>query len=505
MAERSKHHRKREHRPGWAGLRDDWASAWSRFTGRTSTNHKRFALAVFALGALLRVLRMDGPVTFDEALTYTQYAGRGFGFLFSDYTYPGNHILYSALARLSVLVFGVHPWSLRLPALLAGLLVMPLGYAFARQVFNRHIAVLFLCLLAVSGPLVEYSAKARGFSLVWLFTMAALLAGRHFVKTENMTGAVLMALFCALGMWATPYMAFPVLMVFLWSAGMLFHSYESTVRRRSVKLAGAFFLALAFTAACYAPVVAVHSMDHLVNHPTLEENTWQHFVNTQQDRAFDLWAYFTATAHPVLAFAGIVAVTYAAIVSAKYRILLLAMAFGAVPLVMVLQFVAFPAAWTYTLLVFHLGTAIGCFYLLKLVRDKLAPGFTKSQRSLAAGLALLLVFGWTGLRGEQDVVERFPEARQAAAWIAANTRPGDRLAVSSPWDAPIGFYLACDKVNGRILNGEGAPSGHSFLVVVPGHGQTPAGVAKNFRAAPVGMDRFKQVAGWGRLEIFGVE
>ncbi|MBK9059297.1 MAG: glycosyltransferase family 39 protein [Flavobacteriales bacterium] len=161
---------------------------------------------VLAIGVILRILRLDGPVTYDEALTYVNYSSRSFGFLFSDYMYTGNHILHSAFVRISTLIFGVHLWSLRLPALIAGILVMPLFYAFVRALFNRHIAVIALCLLAVSGPLVEYSALARGYGLTWFFMVCSLLAARHFVKHENSVSVVMLGLFCALGMWAAPVM-----------------------------------------------------------------------------------------------------------------------------------------------------------------------------------------------------------------------------------------------------------------------------------------------------------
>lgn len=41
-------------------------------------------------GVALRILRMNEAVTYDEALTYVHYAGRSFGFLFSDYLFTSN-------------------------------------------------------------------------------------------------------------------------------------------------------------------------------------------------------------------------------------------------------------------------------------------------------------------------------------------------------------------------------------------------------------------------------
>ncbi|HRQ83559.1 MAG TPA: glycosyltransferase family 39 protein, partial [Flavobacteriales bacterium] len=269
------------------------ATARKRILQRTGGHHKYFVLFVLVLGLVLRAWRLNEPVSYDEALTWTEYARKSFGFLLSDYTFTSNHILYSALAKISVLLFGLHPWSLRLPALVAGMLVLPLAYLFVRMVFNRHIAVIFLCLLAVSSPLVEYSAMARGYSLVWLFTICALLAGRHFVKSENWVSAVLLATSTALGMWAAPVMVYPAVMAYFWTLFMLMTNYQSTLRRRVLKLAGSFLLAGGLASLCYAPVIAMHSLDSLLHHPSLADHTWNHFVNTQQDQAFGVWAYLT--------------------------------------------------------------------------------------------------------------------------------------------------------------------------------------------------------------------
>ncbi len=495
--------RRRQHQPGLAGLRADLAGGLRHLSSRTSSQHKRFVLAVVVLGTLLRALRLDAALSFDEAYTWTGYASRSFGFLFSDYTFTGNHILYSALARLSTLVFGVHAWSLRLPALVAGVLVMPLAYSFTRKVFNRHIAVIFLCFIAVSGPLVEYSAMARGYSLMWLAMMGMLATGRHYVKTENWASAVLMAVVAALGMWATPAMAYAAIMAYAWTWFMLLSNYESTVRRRTGKLLGSLVLAGVLSMLCYLPVIITHSVDHLINHPSMVENTWARFVNTQQDRVFEVWAYFSDSSSTLLAVAGMLSVVYAANVSSKYRFLIFGLLLGSVPLILVQRFLAPPATWTFTLAIFGLGIAIALFYLLKLVRDKLFTGFTKAQRTLVAGVAVLLLFGITGQRSPGDPVERFPDAQLAAQWLADNTGPGDRICVQSPWSPAMEFYLSA--YGSRASVGGGLPAGRLLVLVAPGHGQTPMGVMRDAGIAAPDSTGLHELRTWGRLELFEVQ
>ncbi|MBK9286139.1 MAG: glycosyltransferase family 39 protein [Flavobacteriales bacterium] len=129
-----------------SGIRNTWYSLFHR----SSSTHLRFVLGLIVLGSILRILQLSAPITYDEAFTYVQYASRPFHILLADYSYPNNHILHSLLVKLCTKLFGLHLWSLRLPALIAGILVMPVFYVFVRVMFNRYIALIALGLVASS-------------------------------------------------------------------------------------------------------------------------------------------------------------------------------------------------------------------------------------------------------------------------------------------------------------------------------------------------------------------
>ncbi|MEO8732906.1 MAG: glycosyltransferase family 39 protein, partial [Flavobacteriales bacterium] len=182
-------------------------------------------MAVLLLGAVLRMARLGDAVTYNEAAAWADHAHRSLATLLSDLPLPHHHILHDLLVRFCVVIFGVHTWSLRLPALLAGILLLPLLYAFVRTTFNRHIALLAMCLLAVSGPFVEYSAMARGYALTWPLIIGALIAGRHFTKRDNLVSLFLMGLCCALAMWAVPTALHAVVMVYFWTFFLITKRY----------------------------------------------------------------------------------------------------------------------------------------------------------------------------------------------------------------------------------------------------------------------------------------
>ncbi|HSL72294.1 MAG TPA: glycosyltransferase family 39 protein, partial [Longimicrobiales bacterium] len=97
----------------------------------------------------------------------------------SDYSVPNNHLLSTALIRVSYLAFGAEPWVLRLPAMMAGILTIPVSYFAARALFGRSSALLCAALVATVPQLVLYSAAARGYALIVLFTFALVLSAAY--------------------------------------------------------------------------------------------------------------------------------------------------------------------------------------------------------------------------------------------------------------------------------------------------------------------------------------
>lgn len=486
---------------GMAPFRQDLRRAWVRLVRRTSPAHRRFVWLLVLVGAALRVARVNEAVSYDEALTWTHYASQRLWFVLSNYTFTSNHVLHSVLVKVSTGIFGVHLWSLRLPALLAGIAVMPLYYAFVRAMFNRYIAVLALALVAASGPLVEYSALARGYSLTWLFLVCALLAGRHFVKRENTVSGALMAVFCALGLWAVPTMAYAAVLVYLWAFLYLATTYRSTLQRRALKLLGSLVLCVAVSLLFYAPLIGAHGLDHLLQHPSLGEPSWKRFLQSEQDEAFALWVYFTDTGATWISLLGIIGVVYAAYTSRKYRLLLVALLLSTVPLVLVQRLVAPPRVWTYTLFFLHLSSAIAVFYFLKFLQERVHAGIAKRRRTAVAALVIAAGMGWLGMTAPREVPERFPDAVRAAGWAREHLRPGDRVWARPPWDAPMGFHLACMRLDPTI-GGRPAPGAALYVLVGPGDGQTLSGVLRGNGLPDTAAVRFRKVEDWHRLEIF---
>lgn len=483
-------------------LRADVAKALRDLRRQTSRAHMRMLLLLIVVGAVLRAVLLWQPITYDEAFTYTYYASRPVHVIVSDYSYPNNHILHSVLVHVITTLFGVGKVSLRLTAFLAGVAVLPLFYLFVRVLFNRYIALLALAMACGSGPLLDYSACARGYSLTWLFMVLALLLGRYLVKQERTSAAVLLGLCCALGMWTIPSFAYIAGMVYSWMIIAMVGRQEESIQKKFMNVALSFVVFLLATLVLYLPVILVHGVDRIISHETYGIPDRDLFARSYADGAMELWAALVDTSALWLVLVGIVALVYAGYTSSKFRTLLIGLFLGAVPLVIFQALVAPPRVWYYSVFIFHIGSAIALFYLLKLVQERFWPSSGKRQRTILASAIVLVVFGWLGLRVERIGHGGMPEAEVCARKALDTLKPGDKLYAQYPWDSPIEFHLLAMGGDRDLMYGP-CPAGNTLWVAVgPDYEQTLEGVLLHQRVPPGTHPPFRLIQDSPRLKIF---
>lgn len=486
----------------WAQFRFDVRDVRERYFKRTSAAHKRFVLLLILVGAALRAALMLEPITASEALACMGFAFQPVGTIVSDYSLPINHVLHTLLAKASMGIFGVGTVALRLPAVLASVLALPLFYLFVRSMFNRYIALMALAMAASFPAQVELGALAHGYSIAWCAMLAGFVLGRHLVRERNAVTSVLLGFTLALGMWATPSMIFPALMVLLWVLFSLLAKYERSLNDRLLSLGLAVTVFLVATVLLYAPIVMTHGIDHLFNHLTEGEISWKEFRTGYPDKVLDLWSWVVDPTYGWVALLGLLSLVYSAYISVKYRFMLLALVLGAVPLTLLLANVAPPWDWSYALFIFHIGSAIAVFYLLKFVQDRIAKGFGKRTRTGWAALFLVAAFAIPGYPVVRDRPERMGEARFVVNLLSSAMQPGDRLCITPYWEHAIRFEWRSLGMDAGRWAGEPDPGRLLFTVL-----QKPTGpdYEVTLLRCDLRTDRFEDpatVKDWPRMEIF---
>ena len=131
-------------------------------------------LGAIVVAGVLRIQGMGNPLHHDEVYTWEVFASQPYATIVTHYPVPNNHIFHSILVRLSHQLFGQFEWTIRLPALLAGLVAIPVMFTLGRALFQeRKTSLVAAWLLALLPVHIYYSHTARGYTLLVLFSSLA--------------------------------------------------------------------------------------------------------------------------------------------------------------------------------------------------------------------------------------------------------------------------------------------------------------------------------------------
>jgi len=168
------------------------------------------------LGLGLRMIFLFGTMGHDEAETFVLFASRSLRVGLSNYPFPNNHIFHTLLVHESTSLFGNAPWAIRLPALLAGILVVPATFFAVRGFFGRKPALLAAGLAAVSWPLVSYSVNARGYTIQTLIFLLLLIVAQRIKRKNDLASWAGFVCLGALGFFTVPTMMYFFGAVAIW-------------------------------------------------------------------------------------------------------------------------------------------------------------------------------------------------------------------------------------------------------------------------------------------------
>jgi dolichyl-phosphate-mannose-protein mannosyltransferase len=407
------------------------------------------AAAVFVVAAALRVAFLDVPLRYDEATTYVNFVSDPLYVSLSDYSTPNNHPLHTALAKVAVTIFGNSPTAIRLPALLAGLALVPAVLALGWMLYGRTAGLVAAAFTAVSSTLVEYATNARGYSLVALFTATGLLAAIRILSGGGAGAWAALVASGALGAFAVPVMlyAFGGILVWLAVSWLLTGRDRRELWRRLALCIGATGI---LTGLLYAPILVASGPTSLASNEFVESRTWSAFVDGVPDHLSDtarVWVRdLPAAAGILLGLVLLVSLVLTPRLSRFPFPPLAGLAAWAIPVVLAQRVVPYTRVWLFALPV-AIVTAAGA----------LAPLFDRARRIRGPELATALILaGGAALVLTEDTVRTSREtgalldAEPVARVLAAMLRPGDTI-VATGSDTILQYYLGRQGVDGAPL------------------------------------------------------
>lgn len=402
------------------------------------------ALAAVALIALaVRIEFLFQPMRYDESVSFVHYSSEPWYIAVINYTAPNNHVFHSLLVHVSTLVLGGEPWAIRLPALLAGVLLVPASYLAARVLYGKHAALVAAGLVASSSSLVEYSTNARGYTLLALvFVLLVALAARLSVSA-NPAEWLAFALLSAIGFYTVPVMLYGFGAVVVWLGLSLWTRERSLVARRLVPAVLATGL---LTLLLYAPILASSGLDALVANEFVRPLPWSTFTSELPD-SLDAVARQWHRDIPlplalVLSAAFLTAIVFHGRLSRFPLAPALAALLWIAPVLVVQRVVPFERVWLFLLPLYLMTAAAGAVFALRPLAARVG-GEGVLSAAFAIGLAGALAGNVVATQAVYDSEDTstFRDGREVAAFLERALRPADKVLVAPPADAILEYEL----------------------------------------------------------------
>jgi hypothetical protein len=442
-----------------------------------------FLAAVFLITVMAVIYRLEfiySSLHHDEAYTFMAFAHSLWSAV-TDYHLPNNHVFHSILVYLSTQLFGIQPWSVRLPAFSAGVLLSPAVYALGKRFYDHWIGLAAALLVALSPALIGYSDNARGYTLVALFTLLLLNLGGFVFIMKNTFAWVLITFISALGMYTVPVMLFPFGILYVWLFLENWVKSPSSYRSRwdffnywFISGFGTAFLTLLF----YTPILVYSGPQKLFGNAFVTPLPWNALFVTLAHRFNDTWVEWTFRVPLLVIIFLSIGLVLSLIFHRRLSIQRIPLQLAAFLWIITLLIIQRPDAWSkvwvFLLPLLLLWATAGLVGPLRLIKYRNIPLGT---------VVVILGIGWgiwhaawlepqlTHLWLAHGAEER------AVIYIKSVHAAGDKIVVAPPDDAPVWYYAELHDIP-NLVYGRDASFDHLFVLVDPAEEQTLETVIK---------------------------
>lgn len=442
------------------------------------------ALGVTLALALVGAFFLRIPMRYDESYTFLVFALKPFDELVADYHLPNNHIFHTLLVRAAYLLFGDEPWVIRLPAYLAGLIVIPLTAWVGRLFYDARTGLLAAVFTAASLQWLDFITNGRGYTLVALFCLLVLGLAVYLVQRKNRFAWFLWILFAALGLYTIPTMLYPFGMVCVWMglSALLQDTGEAYRGRFLVYLVGAGILVVVLTVIFYVPVFTGMGVDSVTGNRFVSAMEGEAFVESifaRLKKTLEFWVWGIPAGVSVAWGVGFVASLVFHRRMARRRVhLFVPLLLWSAALLIFQRVAPPPRVWSFLLPLAFLWASAGLVFLARAALGRLS-GQLPVERLLLVGCLLLGVFLFANQVRMQLTYDFYArgqigEPEDSAFFARATLEPGDLFVSVLPINLPTRYYFYLHGVPLEFMCGNRCPAEFErvYVQVSEGTGQT---------------------------------
>ncbi|MCP4764236.1 MAG: hypothetical protein GY870_20855 [archaeon] len=411
--------------------------------------HFAVLFIIILMAIPIRLLFLFQPIRYDEAYTFIMYASKPLYIGLSTYYLPNNHLFHTILVHIAFLILGNEPWILRLPALLAGVLIVPASYFSIRILYNKHAALLTAAFTASSSILIEYSTLARGYTLICLFFLLLIVLGAYLIQKDKSLVWYFFVLIATLGFFTIPIMLYPfgIVVVWLFLYSFLKDTNSDGYNINLKNLILCIIITTLFTSLLYTPVLIVSGSQSFFANRFVISRSLSYFFSHFPYSLSSTWIEWNRDIPVGISY--ILALGFATAVLThkrltQYRIPLILSVIAFVLLVLIAQrVVPYNRVWLF-LLPLYIGIACtGCYFLIgctTLINKHYTQPF---YSALALVFSMYLSFNAIHTKSvyKSNDLGTLRDAEQISFFLKDYLKTGDKVLVVCPSDFPIIYYF----------------------------------------------------------------
>lgn len=481
---------------------------------KTALVNQGWLANVILLGSMfvalvIRLNNLNIPLGHDEAYMYNAFASRSFWHIVSNYHLPNNHVLLSLAIKIVTSLFGNHVWTLRLPTILAGVLMVPAAYFFAKRFYSKETAVLSSILVAVFPILVQYSVLARGYVIIGLVTLLLFSLGDYVRIQKNRFAWLLIALLSALGFFTIPIMLFPFGALYIWlfvawALGDI-RSYAPKSKFLKYWLGSGIGAAL-ITIILYAPIM-VYSFDRFFGNGFIAPLGWDIFPITIWTRLRNTWIEWTMSIPAWIVLLSVLGLLVSLLfhkkLSGQKFPPQLAFILWIVTLLFVRRPDMLPRFWLFLTAPLLVWSAAGVVELLRRIPLRIGKVWNPAQVSIAIIFTLVLAQSFLTIPSLPTQMGQKDDMERAAIYLKDYVRQSDLVTASTARLPALRYYFNYYNLSSGSIRQAGKFQ-RAFIIVDTQKGESLEMVAPKlgFDFPVIDMDTSKVLVQFEYLTIY---
>ena len=435
---------------------------------------------IIVLGIFFRYAYLWRPMGHDETYTFMAFASRGLRYSITNYHLPNNHVFHTILVNLAYQLFGDSPAIIRLPAFLAGILIIPATYLVGKQFFSTKIALVSASIVASIPVLIDYSTTARGYTFLTLFTLLIVAVAVYVKDHKNLIAWGLLIILSSCGLYTNPTMIYPIGMVATWLLlSKLVKDVDQDYGKDYYFLWGATCILILVTAGIlYSPIILSSGIKPLVSNDVIEALSWSDFYQSIPVRIKNTWAEWNRNLPDwisIIALIGLTASLFVPRPPQKRRITLIMAAILWIGAALIIQRVApWPRIWLFLLPLIVIWVSAGILGLIELLLLRIPQGNYLLMGVIS--VMVLLPLGAGFLRSYTQYSQKLHaqgELEKVAMYLSDYLQPEDVVVVTSPDTIVLKYYLRRFGISQDATDlAKDKPFDHAIVVVNKAYRQT---------------------------------